>query len=158
METELKFCVGAMPPFSSKNVKQMLTPLELCKKARMMDGKLVLLGPYVLKYKSLITGSDQLGPLSDALVPGTVVQVSCVVPLSQRLEKGRAVLQKKPVPKRVGILKSDGSYEEPLKVEGLTVQSHLESGLVVYKPFLEMMVIGFKLMADEWKASLEWEL
>jgi hypothetical protein len=158
METEVTFCVGAMPPFSSKNIKQTLIPVEVPKMSRTLTGDLVLLAPYTLKYKSTLSGNDRLSFLSDALVPGTVVHVSCVVPLTQKLENGKATLSKQPVQGKIAILKPDGSSDKPVSVTNKTVTSDSPTGVVVYNPILKMMVKGYKLSFDEWQAGLQWEI
>jgi hypothetical protein len=124
-----------VPRYSARGITQTLEAIDEAKHIeRAINGGLIDFGyaPF-RKYKTTITGDDQRPPAVEGVWPGKIITVDCVAELS--------VVQSMPL--------------ERTPVPG---SEYIEDGYVFYRPRLVMMVFGFQMTADEWKAGVGWSL
>lgn len=135
--TVLSLVGMGVPPYSARGLSQTLEPIDQALHVeRTINGELIDLGyEPMYKYKSTITGSDQRPPAVDGVWPGKLVQVECIATLChpEYAEFGRP----------------------PVNYDDAVIN---EAGFVVYRPILEMMVLGFSIDEDEWGATVGWKL
>jgi hypothetical protein len=127
--------IGVMP-YSARGLQQTLEPIDQASNlVRAIDGSILDLGlPQFQKYKSTITGNDQVPPVCDGVWPGRIVEVDCVHEL---------VYPEYGVPQRE-------------VVEGSMIE---EAGFVRYRPRLTMVVVtGPTMNTDEWAATVGWSM
>lgn len=119
-------------PYSARGLHQTLEPIALSQQTRRtVNGKLVNLAPQQFwKYKSRVTGSDQLPPGLDGVFPGQEVTVECAAELA-----------------------TSGAPLRP--AAGVRVG---DDGYTYYRPILDMIVTAFSLDTDEWGLQVGWTL
>jgi hypothetical protein len=121
-------------PYSARGLKQSLTPIDAASQMRRtVNGVLRDISlPQFRRFKSTITGSDQLSPAVAGIWPGMTVTVECICELA------------------VGA----GSVDRPV-VSG---SSRTEEGMQYYRPVLTMLVRSFDIEADEYGAQVSWTM
>lgn len=124
-----------IPAYSARGLTQTLQPIEAAgSQRRTVNGALVDLSlPQFRKYRSTIRCSDMEAPALDAIWPGHVVTVDCVVELSCP------------------------SSATPAKTVVLGSQ-RLQGSFTFYRPRLFMQVIGHSIEKNEWGAVTGWTL
>jgi len=122
-------------PWSLRGATQTLEHVEAATQLRRtVNGSLIDISATQLrKYKSLITGSDQLPPAFDSKWPGMLVTVDCSTELSYLTggSAGRPVVS--------GSSRVDGAY-------------------TFYRPQLTMRIVNFQSTHDEYAAKTAWTL
>lgn len=123
-------------PYAARGLSQSLDPIEAAAQLkRTINGDLTDYSfPQFRKYKSTISGADQLPPAFDGKWQGITVEVDCISELSY--------------------LTSGGSPQRPV----VTGSSRVEGTFTFYRPKLQMRVMGFTVETDEWDATVSWQL
>lgn len=123
-------------PYATRGISQSLEVIEAAKQMRRTaNGTLVDIShTQFQKYRSVITGSDQLPPALDGIWPGATITVQCVAELSY--------------------LTSGGSPAKSV-VAG---SSRVDGDFTFYRPQLTMKVVSFNTTTDEWRAVVGWVL
>jgi hypothetical protein len=124
-----------VPPYSARGLSQTLTPIDAAVHLeRNINGGLLDMSMFQFrKYKSTITGSDQQPPGVDGIWPGQVVTVDCIVELAY----------------------PDGGTPVRAVVPG---SERFDGGWWLYRPRLDMRVVGFNINRDEYGAQVGWTL
>lgn len=121
-------------PYSARGLKQTLAPVQAASQnRRTINGTLVNTAvTQFRKYKSTISGSDQLSPALAGIWPGMTVTVECIVELA-----------------------SGSGTPDRTAVSG---SSRTEEGFTYYRPVLIMKVMDYSIESDEWGAQVSWKL
>lgn len=134
--TLLDLGVMASSPYATRGIIQTLEVIEASKQMRRtVNGTLIDISlAQFHKYRSVVTGADQLPPAFDGFWPGQQLTVKCAAELSYLTSGGSPA-------KTVvaGSSRTDGDY-------------------TFYRPQLTMRVISFNTNTDEWRASVSWVL
>lgn len=164
-ETELILERVGFPPFSARNCQQTLTPLSTGDFRRTVNGQLVYTGHSGHhKYYSTIQCQDQTIPSFDHIWRGSIISVGCIQRLSQDAKVNQKIfLERDPVPHSVYVI--DENREE-FEIESVvnrevTLKEKVEEGqkrYIFYCPSLQMRLINFKLLTDEWGKTNGWQL
>lgn len=125
-----------VPPYSARGLTQTLEPIAAAPDLRRtVNGTLINLSAAEFrKYRSSIRGNDQDPPAVEAVWPGKVLTVDCIVELAYESM-------------------TDGPARSV--VSG---SSRSADGFTFYRPQLTMMVVGFSVERDEWGAAVGWAL
>ncbi|MGW8177708.1 MAG: hypothetical protein ACWGQW_02770 [bacterium] len=136
MTTNLDLGVMASTPYATRGLQQTLEVIEASKQMRRtVNGTLIDISlTQFHKYRSVITGNDQLPPAFDGFWPGQTITVQCVAELSY--------------------LTSGGSPAKTV-VAG---SSRTDGDFTFYRPELTMKVVSFNTFTDEYRASVTWVL
>lgn len=136
--TVLRLTGVGIPEYSARGLTQTLEPIDSAGVVRRtINGSLVDLSDASFrKYRSTITGNDQLAPGFNGLWPGQVVTVDCIAELAYYTA-------------------TSGATAERSVVSG---SSRTEGDWTYYRPQLTMMVTAFSMDTDEWGASCGWSL
>lgn len=134
--TVLRLSGVGVPEFSARGLSQTLEPIDAAGMLRRtINGGLVDLSvANFRKYRSTITGNDQLSPGLNGIWPGMTVTVDCIAELAY--------------------LTSGGTAAKTV-VSG---SSRVEGAWTYYRPQLTMLVTGFSIDHDEWGAACGWSL
>ena len=135
VSTLLSIDLIGMSPYASRLLNQSLTPIEAATQMRRtINGNLIDISlSQFRKYRTEISGNDQLPPAFSGIYPGAEIVVDCLAELSY------------PV----------GGSPDRTVVSG---SSRTEAGFVFYRPRLTMRVLAFKQNTDEWGAAVSWNL
>ena len=126
-----------IPFYSARGLSQVLTPIQQAANAmRDINGTLIdLSDPDFRKYASHIECSDMVGPAVNAVWPGKILTVDCVVELAY--------------------LTSGGSPDRTV-VSG---SSRTHGNFTFYRPQLTMMVLAYETgTGDEWENTPSWSM
>ena len=164
-ESELILERVGLPPFSARNCQQTLTPLSSGDFQRTVNGQLIYTGhPNHHKYASTIQCQDQAIPCFDQLWRGSTMGVGCIQRLSQEMiDTEKLILERDPVNRSVYIINEQREEFEVKSVCGreVTLKEKIQKGqrrYVFYCPYLQMKLIDFKLLTDEWGKANGWQL
>jgi hypothetical protein len=158
METVLILSKCGFPPLSARQCKQRLWTVPLSMHQRTLDGRLILLGPAMTKYRTRIEGKGQ-DMVALGCEVGDVLEVQCIQTLWQVVEAGETVceMRRDAVEGSVGWVDDEGA--EPVKrVEGRKVFLPLQKSrrLLAYRPKLTMVLLRYEGVVDEWAFEQEW--
>lgn len=128
--------------YSARGLSQTLTPIaEATALERSVNGEMLDFSDDQFRlYASKITCTDQNTPAIDGIWPGVRITVNCVAEISYPTSGGS--------PSRAVITDPDSDPPSP----------RTEGDFTFYRPQLEMTVMGFNTLTDEWGASVGWEL
>lgn len=134
--TLLVLSVNGVPLYSARGLDQTLAPIDAAAVTRRtVNGALVDLSVTAFhKYASTISCSDVEAPALDGVFPGMAVTVDCVAELVYKTAGGtpsRTVI--------AGSARTVGDY-------------------TIYRPRLDMMVVGFNQSIAEYARQVQWEL
>lgn len=134
--TWLVLSVGGVPLYSARGLDQTLQPIDAAHVTRRtINGTLVDLSvDRFHKYASKISCADIEAPAMDKVFPGMQVTVDCVAELVYKTAGG--------TPSRTvvaGSARTVGAY-------------------TIYRPRLDMMIIGFNQSIAEYARTVSWEL
>jgi hypothetical protein len=134
--TWLVLSVGGVPLYSARGLDQTLQPIDAAHVTRRtINGTLIDLSVDKFhKYQSKITCSDVEAPAMDGVFPGMAVTVDCVAELVYRTTGG--------TPSRTVIAGSARTVGD----------------FTIYRPRLDMMVVGFNQSISEYARTVQWEL
>lgn len=133
--TVLSLVGMGVPPYSARGLSQTLTPIAASQHLeRTINGELVDFSYEPMqKYKSTISGNDQMPPACDGVWSGKIIEVECIAELctSEYALLGRTAVL--------------GSLRD-------------EAGFTTYRPKLTMMVVNFSQDQDEYGRQIGWSL
>lgn len=134
--TLLDLGVMQSSPYATRGLLQTLEVIEASKQMRRtVNGALIDISlSQFHKYRSVVTGNDQLPPAFDGFWPGQQITVKCIAELSY--------------------LTSGGSPAKTV-VSG---SSRVEGSFTFYRPQLLMRVVSFNTNTDEWRSVVSWVL
>lgn len=163
-ETELRISGLGLPPFSSRNCRQTLTPIakKLCH--RTINGRLIYTGKSTHhKYRSTIQGDDQTVPGLSQLWVGSDVSVSCIQVIWENLLPANDALFHPTKPFVPGTLRAytlDGQEISVVEIgtDALRIEPIEDSVRVCYCPVLQMKLVNFDFSVQEWAQSSHWSL
>ena len=164
-ESELTIDRIGFPPFSTRNCTQTLSPLPQGELRRTLNGRLIYTGdPSHHKFQSSLQCQDKIAPALESIWRGSIIKIGCLQRLSQRITSSTPItLQRDPVEKSVVIMDCHHQEQEMASLEGRIVtlkerQELQEELYVSYRPYLEMCVVSYKLLTDEWGFSVGWQI
>lgn len=162
MESELILNRGGFPPLSARGCIQHLMPLEAGLLRRTINGALVYAGkPLAHKYRSIISCEDKASVALEGLWRGSQVRVGCIQELWCQSAEQEILLERDP---------REGSvFAMTAAREGVSIQSVIgrkvmmtEKGLgeifIAYHPWLDMRIVTFSLVTNEWGLKVGWRL
>lgn len=122
--------------YALRGATQTLSPIDQSSQLRRtVNGTLIdLSDPMFRKYRSTISGADQLPPAFDGIWPGQQVTVKCISELSY---------------------KTSGGSPAKAVVSG---SSRTEGSFTFYRPQLTMKVLSFNQDTDEYGATVSWSI
>jgi hypothetical protein len=133
--TDLVLAENGVPAYSARGLSQSLEPIGASQQMRRtINGNLLdVSGSQFRKYKSTITCADMRVPALDGIWPGQTLTVDCVAELCYLTggSPGRTVVP--------------GS-------------SYIEGNFTFYRPRLDMRVVSFNPIHDEYGAVTSWTL
>ena len=144
METLLSFIGIGLPDYSARGLTQTLEHIDgASQMRRTINGELRDISDSAFrKYRSTITGSDQMPPAIDGIWPGLSVNVNCMVELA-----------------KTGVDSTTSPTTEPTLGRPAVAGSIRNDGTTTfYRPTLVMKVMGFRIDKDEWGAQVGWTL
>lgn len=127
-----------VPPYSARGLTQSLDPIDFASQTRRtINGNLKDLSvSQFRKYKSKISGKDQLPPACAGVWPGQLVSVECISELCYA---------------------TGGTFSTPERT-AVAGSTRVEGDFTFYRPVLEMRVIQFSIETDEWGAQVGWSM
>lgn len=136
--TVLRLTGVGIPEYSARGLTQTLEPIDAAVQVRRtVNGGLVDLSDAAFrKYRTTITGADQMAPGFNGLWPGQIVTVDCIAELAYYTG-------------------TSGATADRSVVSG---SSYTEGDWTYYRPQLSMVVTGFTMERDEWGAQVSWTL
>lgn len=134
--TWLVLSVGGVPLYSARGLDQTLQPIDAAHVTRRtINGTLVDLSvDRFHKYASKISCSDVEAPALDGVFPGMAVTVDCVAEL---------------------VFKTSGGTPSRTVIAG---SARTVGDFTIYRPRLDMMVVGFNQSISEYARTVQWEL
>ena len=134
--TMLVLSVGGVPLYSARDLEQSLEPIDQSAVARRtINGTLVDLSlDKFRKYQSSIRCTDVEAPALDGIFPGQMLTVDCVAEL---------------------VYKTAGGAPSRTVVAG---SARVVGSYTIYRPRLDMMVIGIEHRITEYDHEVRWEL
>lgn len=163
METVLTLSLGGLPPLSARGCEQILKPIQLGQMQRTVNGDLFHLGPQMLKYQSVIRAKDQTVLACNGLFPGSIVDVGCIQPLWEKMEKAQRnhVLMRKAIEESIIVIDEEQTKIPFTHENGKITLKEFNKCLdifVCYRPTLKMRVTDFLIKMNEWTFENQWEL
>ena len=162
MESELIMSKGGFPPLSARGCMQQLTPIQSGELRRTINGVLIYTGkPLTHKYRSLITCEDKASAALEGIWRGSEVRIGCIQRLWQKVIGFQATLERDPLPGSVFMITAKGVEVEVQGIKGRTVSFTMasgEEGFISYRPWMEMRVLSFSLLTNEWGMKAGWRL
>lgn len=128
--------------YALRGTTQSLRPIDqTVQLRRTVNGELIdVSDANFRKYRSTITGADQLPPAFDGIWPGMEVTVECISELSYKTAGGAP---ERPV--------AETATDE-------TPATRTEGAFTFYRPALTMRVVSFNQDTDEYGATVSWTL
>ncbi|MDR3285356.1 MAG: hypothetical protein LBS83_01585 [Holosporales bacterium] len=163
MQTDLTLSIGGLPPMSARGCVQELKPIAQGVFKRTINGELIFVGNADHKYTSTIKCSDAIPLATEGLQIGTQICVGCIQLLCQKIESGTktVVLERDVVPGSVQVFDENNQNIDDFSVENRTIflnNQQQKERFVSYNPLLNMRVVSFSLLTDEWNMKSWWTL
>jgi hypothetical protein len=163
MESELIMSRGGFPPLSARGCVQHLMPVEAGILRRTINGKLLYIGkPLTHKYRSVISCEDKAALALEGFWRGSELRVGCIQRLWQKVMGQQIItLERDPVEGSVFAVTSKQQKREIQEIRGRNIvfaEAALEESFVSYRPWLDMRVVSFSLMTNEWGLKAGWRL
>jgi hypothetical protein len=132
-----------LPSAAARGIRQTLQPIDgATSLRRTVNAELIDVSDSMFrKYRSTITGDDQVPPALDGVWPGMTVTVGCAVEL---VVEGSGTTTSTTEPE----------YGRPAVAGSV----RHEGGYTYYRPELTMLVVDFNVDHDEWGAQTGWTL
>lgn len=157
METTLILSRGGLPPLSARGCQQELISLSQGQFKRTINGDLIFIGVQKKKYKTIISCQDVAVIATDDLTPGTILDVSCIQPLWQKVSGGKVRLERMPVIGSLTVMDMEKRPVEILRLEGRSIDiATTDVAYISYRPLLTMQLISYSLKMDEWGGKSGW--
>lgn len=149
MESYLTITGVTFPPFSCRDITQILCPVSQGEMRRTVNGELCFVGSRQhFKYTSTVMGHDDALPGFQQAWIGAQVRVGCISTLTEEIrafdEAGAPLLSRAVVP---GSLKIDRAGD-----------GEAQSCTARYRPMLDMRITGFQFCDGEWEKGARWRL
>jgi hypothetical protein len=147
---------------SARGCIQHLLPIESGELRRTINGALIYTGKVLThKYRSLITCQDKATLALEGFWRGSELRVGCIQRLWQKTMGAQVLLERDPVVDSVFAINCNQEARKIEEVKGRKVV--LEEGFateiyVSYRPWLDMRVVNFSLITNEWGLSAGWRL
>jgi len=162
MESELILSRGGLPPLSARGCVQQLMPIVAGQLRRTINGSLIYTGKSLThKYRSIITCEDRAVLALEGLWRGSEIRVGCIQRIWQKVVGGQALLERDPIEGSVFIMTAQQQEREVQEVTGRKiafVKNSSEETFLSYRPWLDMRVVAFSLMTNEWGLKAGWRL
>lgn len=159
METALVLSRGGLPPKSARGCIQELIPISQGQFKRTVNGDLIFMGMREKKYKTTISCQDTTVIATDDLIPGSIIQVSCIQPLWQKIIGGKATLERQPVVGSISIVDENKNPVHLVRCENNNIEiATIEAAYISYRPILTMRIISYSLKTNEWGVKSGWRL
>lgn len=162
MESELILSRGGFPPLSARGCVQHLMPIETGALRRTINGVLIYTGiPLTHKYRSIISCEDKAALALEGFWRGSELRVGCIQRVWQKVFGPQVLLERDPVEGSVFVLTAQQQEKEIQEVRGRTIaftNQNDEEVFVSYRPWLDMRVVTFSLMTNEWGLTAGWRL
>jgi len=159
METTLVLSQGGFPPMSARGCIQELIPISQGQFKRTVNGDLIFIGMQGKKYKTTISCQDATVLATDDLIPGSIIQVSCIQPLWQKVVDGKATLERPPVLGSISVVDENKQLINFLHCGENHIEiDTTEVAYVSYRPILTMRIISYSLKTNEWGVKSGWSL
>lgn len=162
MESELILSRGGFPPLSARGCIQQLMPIEAGTLRRTLSGALIYTGKTVAhKYRSIISCEDKASLALEGLWRGSEIRVGCIQRLWQTATGQEAVLERDPVEGSIFVMTAKQEEKEVQKGTGRKIvfaERIAGEAFISYRPWLDMRVVTFSLMTNEWGLKAGWRL
>lgn len=162
MESELILSRGGFPPMSARGCIQHLMPIEAGALRRTINGTLIYTGTSLNhKYRSIVTCEDKAAIALEGVWRGSVLRVGCIQRIWQKVVGYQALLERDPVEGSVFVLTAKQEEQEVQDMNGRKVvfaEQGSGEAFVSYRPWLDMRVVTFSLMTNEWGLKAGWRL
>ena len=162
MESELIMSKGGFPPLSARGCVQQLTPIESGELRRTINGVLIYTGKSLThKYRSLITCEDKASVALKGIWRGSEVRIGCIQRLWQKVVGTQAILERHPFPGSIFVISEKGAEIEVESIKDRTLALRMtssEEGFISYRPWMDMRVMTFSLLTNEWGMKAGWRL
>lgn len=159
METTLVLSRGGLPPMSARGCIQELTPISQGQFKRTVNGGLIFMGMQEKKYKTTISCQDATVLATDDLIPGAIIQVSCIQPLWQKIIGGKTTLERQPVLGSISVVDENKNPIHLVRCEESIIEiATTQTAYVSYRPILTMRIISYSLKTNEWGVKSGWSL
>ncbi|WP_032112224.1 hypothetical protein [Candidatus Paracaedibacter symbiosus] len=159
METTLVLSRGGLPPMSARGCIQELTPITQGQFKRTVNGDLIFMGMQGKKYKTTISCQDTTVLATDGLIPGAIIEVSCIQVLWQKVVGGKAALERPPVLGSITVVDENKNPVQLIRCEEGNIEvATTEIAYVCYRPILAMRIISYTLKTNEWGVKSGWSL
>lgn len=159
METTLVLSRGGLPPMSARGCVQELTPLAQGQFRRTVNGDLIFMGTEGKKYRTVISCQDTTVLATDDLTPGSILNVSCIQPLWQKVIGGKATLERTPVSGSINVIDQYKNKLPLLRCEDRVIEiASTELAYVSYRPILNMRLLSYSLKTNEWGLKSGWTI
>lgn len=159
METTLVLSRGGLPPMSARGCVQELIPIPLGQFRRTVNGDLIFMGPEGKKYRTVIFCEDAAVLATDNLMPGDIIDVSCIQLLWQKIVDGKATLERKPVLGSINVIDENKNALPLIRYGDQNIEiASTEVAYVCYRPILTMRVLSYTLKTNEWGVKSGWSI
>jgi len=163
MESELILNRGGFPPLSARGCIQHLMPIETGLLRRTINGALIYAGkPLAHKFRSIISCEDRASLVLEGLWRGSEVRVGCIQQLWRHTAEREVLLERDPREGSVFAITGARTEVEIQSVSGRKViiaeKGLLKEIFIAYCPWLDMRIVAFSLMTDEWGLKAGWRL
>lgn len=165
--TSLSLSVAGCLPISMKGLQQKIIPFTPFPVVRNVNGNLVAaVEKPPLKFRSIISGSDQLGIPLEGLYLGVEIGLSSVMRLTKSvspLRPGDVIeLSRPPVEDSVRLIIPHQKQQMKIRLDGLRViyegeESH-ENAWLIYRPYFETRLTDFEVTTDAWGQNTTWRI
>lgn len=161
-ESELILNKAGFPPLSARGCTQQLMPIESGSFHRTINGRLIYAGKAIAhKYRSIIFCEDKSCIALDGFWRGSDLRVGCIQRLWQKVSEIKTILDRDPIEKSVFIISPHEEAREILSVSGRDIileNDVLPETYVSYRPWLDMKIMNFSFMTNEWGLKVGWQL
>lgn len=162
MESVLILSKGGFPPLSARGCIQHLMPIMGGDLKRTINGLLVYTGnPLIHKYRSIITCEDKTVLALDEFWRGSQIRVGCIQSLWQKVTKSPVILSREPIEGSIFVITDQQQDRQIQEIQGRKVILKIgsdEDVYLSYRPWLDMRVVNFAFMTNEWGLKSGWRL
>lgn len=162
MESVLIINRVGFPPLSARGCVQYLMLIEAGALRRTINGKLIYTGKQTThKYRSIITCEDKTSLAFEGVWRGSELRVGCIQRIWQKVSGEQINLERDPIEGSIFAMTSQQQEREVIEVNGRTVVlagRSVDGCFVSYRPWLNMLVVQFSLMTNEWGLKSSWRL
>ncbi|MBM3633394.1 MAG: hypothetical protein FJX03_06820 [Alphaproteobacteria bacterium] len=162
MESDLILSKGGFPPLSARGCIQHLMPILSGDLRRTINGSLIYTGNTLShKYRSLILCEDKTVLALDDFWRGSEIRVGCIQPLWQKVTNSQVLLERYPIEGSIFAITDQQKDRQIQEIQGRKVIVKREANedvFLSYRPWLNMRVVNFAFMTNEWGLKSGWRL